>query len=76
MKVGERGQVTIPREIRERFGIKPHGEVRFEVVDGQIVLMKAAGKSSIAKWRGRCKDSLSTLGYGSIDKYIHDVRGR
>jgi AbrB family looped-hinge helix DNA binding protein len=76
MKVGERGQVTIPKEIRDRFGIKPNAEVRFDVVDGRIVLMKASGKSTIAKWRGRCSGSLSQLGYGSIDKYIDDVRGR
>ena len=76
MKVGERGQVTIPKEIREKFGIRPNAEVSFEVVNGSIVLKKAARKSGISKWRGRCKDSFAKLGYSSIDKFIDDVRGR
>jgi AbrB family looped-hinge helix DNA binding protein len=42
MKVGERGQVTIPKDIREKFGIRPNAEVEFKVVNGSIVLRKAA----------------------------------
>lgn len=36
MRVTEKGQVTIPVEIRERFGLLPHTEVEF-VVDGDEV---------------------------------------
>ena len=76
MKVGERGQVTIPKEIREKFGIRPNADVHFEVINGAIVLRKTARQSPIAKWRGRCKDSFTKLGYSSVDKFIDDVRGR
>jgi AbrB family looped-hinge helix DNA binding protein len=41
MKVGERGQVTIPKELRERFGLGPDTEVEFRVVNGSILLKKA-----------------------------------
>jgi AbrB family looped-hinge helix DNA binding protein len=34
MKMGERGQVTVPKEIRERFGLRPAMEVEFQVVKG------------------------------------------
>jgi AbrB family looped-hinge helix DNA binding protein len=67
MKVGERGQVIIPRGIREKFGIRPNAEVEFEVVNGSIVLKKTSKKIGIAKWRGRCKDTFSKLGYSSVD---------
>lgn len=76
MKVGERGQVTIPKDIRERFGIRANAEVDFEVINGSIVLRKAARKIGIAKWRGRCKDSFAKLGYSSVDKFVDDIRGR
>jgi AbrB family looped-hinge helix DNA binding protein len=76
MKVGERGQVTIPKEIRQRFGIGPNAEVEFHVVDGSITLKKAARASALRKWKGRCAKSFSELGYSTVDKFIEDVRGR
>jgi AbrB family looped-hinge helix DNA binding protein len=75
MKVGERGQVTIPKDIREKFGIRPNAEVEFKVVDGSIVLRKASKQIGIAKWRGRCKDTFAKLGYSSVDKFVDDIRG-
>jgi len=38
MRIGERGQVTIPKEIRDRFSLGPETEVEFSVVHGSIVL--------------------------------------
>jgi AbrB family looped-hinge helix DNA binding protein len=76
MKVGERGQVTIPKEIRERFGIGPETEVEFRVVNGSILLKKAPQKLNLGKWRGRCGKSFAKLGYSSVDRFIEDVRGR
>ena len=76
MKIGERGQVTIPKDIRDRFGLSPETEVEFKVVGGSIVLKKAPRKLNLAKWKGRCGKTFAKLGYTSVDKYIEDVRGR
>jgi AbrB family looped-hinge helix DNA binding protein len=76
MKVGERGQVTIPKEIRERFALGPDTDVEFHVVGGAIVLKKAPKKLDLRKWKGRCKSSFAELGYSSVDKFVDDVRGR
>jgi len=76
MKVGERGQVTIPKHIRQQFGLGPESEVEFQVVEGSIVLKKAPRKLDLAKWKGRCAESFSKLGYKSVDEFIEDVRGR
>jgi AbrB family looped-hinge helix DNA binding protein len=76
MKVGERGQVTIPKEIRDRFGIGPETDVEFSVVEGSIVLRKTRKKLDLAKWKGRCARSFRELGYSSVDKFIEDIRGR
>ena len=76
MKIGERGQVTIPKEIRDRFGLGPETEVEFHVVQGSIVLKKALKKLDLQKWRGRCKGSFAKLGCSSVDRFIDDVRGR
>lgn len=76
MKIGERGQVTIPKEIRDRFGLRAETEVEFHVSNGAIVLRKAPRKLNLGKWKGRCKKSLAELGYSSADEFIEDIRGR
>ena len=76
MRVGERGQVTIPKSIRDRFGIAPETDVEFRVVRGEIVLKKTPKKLSLSKWRGKCGQSFSKSGYLSVDEFIEDIRGR
>ena len=76
MKIGERGQVTVPKRLRERFGLGPGEEVEFQVVNDQIVLKKAAPKLNLDKWKGYCRDSFTVLGYEGVDDFIEDVRGR
>ena len=76
MRIGERGQVTIPKEIREQFGLGPETEVEFHVIGGSIVLKKAPRKLKLSKWKGRCGDTFAKLGYTSVDNFINDVRGR
>jgi AbrB family looped-hinge helix DNA binding protein len=39
--VGERGQVTIPKEIRDRLGIKPRSAVIMEESGGTLVIRPA-----------------------------------
>jgi AbrB family looped-hinge helix DNA binding protein len=36
MRITSKGQVTIPKAIREKLGVKPGDEVEFVEVDGQI----------------------------------------
>lgn len=76
MKIGERGQVTIPKHIREQFGLGPETEVEFRVVAGSIILKKAPKKLNLAEWKGRCGKAFAKLGYSSVDTFMEDVRGR
>lgn len=76
MKIGERGQVTIPKAMRDRFGLGPQAEVEFSVVRGSIVLKKAPKKLDLRRWKGRGKDRFAGLGYTSVDRFIDDLRGR
>jgi antitoxin PrlF len=45
MRVTEKGQVTIPKELRDELGIAPGTEVEFANEDGVLVVRKAAGSS-------------------------------
>lgn len=42
MHITEKGQVTIPVEIRERFGFLPHTEVEFVVQDDEVKLVRSS----------------------------------
>ncbi len=75
-KIGQRGRVTIPKDIRERFSLGPETEVEFLVVKGSILLQKAPKKLNLQKWKGCAKASFAALGFSSVDKFIDDVRGR
>ena len=63
MKIGGRGQATIPKPLRERFGLASGEEVEFHVVNDQLVLKKATPRLNLDKWRGYCHDSFAELGY-------------
>jgi AbrB family looped-hinge helix DNA binding protein len=40
MRVTEKGQVTIPKHIRDKAGIRPGTEVDFRLEDGRIQIVK------------------------------------
>jgi len=76
MKIGERGQVTIPKDLRQRFGLGPDTEVEFHVVRNTIILQKKPRPLDLQRWKGKCRSSFEELGYRSVDGFLEDVRGR
>lgn len=68
MHITEKGQVTIPLQIREKYGFLPHGEVEFIEKDNKVYLkpMKATrkktsrGRSLVEHLRGRATVKMST----------------
>ena len=68
--VGERGQVTIPKEIRDRFGIRPGEVVVFEEREGTIVLRKRSIREDVESVSGTLD-----LGGRTTDEIIEEMRG-
>ena len=62
--VTSKGQVTIPKPVRERLGIQPGNAVAFELAaDGRVVLVKVEGRRRVSRFealRGRASAGLST----------------
>jgi AbrB family looped-hinge helix DNA binding protein len=55
-RVGERGQVTLPKELREEFGISGGDEVEIHKDAGKIVIEKPVTRDDIAAgYRARAK---------------------
>lgn len=65
MKITTKGQVTIPRDVREKLGLLPHSEVEF-VVEGNAVRIKKVersgnrGKRVVERLRGKATVRMST----------------
>jgi AbrB family looped-hinge helix DNA binding protein len=77
MKIGQRGQVTIPKKLRERFGLEPRIEVEFVDERGKLVLKKVErGVDPVEAVEGSCKGSLKKLGFATPGAYLEALRGR
>lgn len=49
MRITSKGQVTIPQDIRESFGLLPNTEVEFVVRGDQVFLVKAEASGTSAR---------------------------
>ena len=48
-KIGERGQVTIPKELRERFGMKGGDDVVIYEEGGKLVIERSVTREELAE---------------------------
>jgi len=67
MRITSKGQVTIPQQIRERFGLLPETEVEFIVKGGKVQIVKASeprgetrGTRIVRRLRGTATSRLTT----------------
>jgi antitoxin PrlF len=50
--LGEKGQVTIPKPLRDSLGLAPGARLQFEEQDGVLLVRKSPGNDPIAGLRG------------------------
>jgi AbrB family looped-hinge helix DNA binding protein len=60
MRVTSKGQVTIPRDLRELVGIEPNSEVVFTVEDGRLMLTPKNG-AEVQQEKKRLAGLMETL---------------
>jgi AbrB family looped-hinge helix DNA binding protein len=66
LRITQKGQVTIPVEIRERFGFLPDTEVDFVVENGDVRIVRRAsaessrGREIVRRLRGSATVRMST----------------
>ena len=72
-KMTSKGQVTIPKRLRDLLGLKPGSAIEFELADDGRVILKPARrppKSQFARLRGTLKGGMTT------DEIMALTRGR
>jgi AbrB family looped-hinge helix DNA binding protein len=52
--LSEKGQVTIPKAIRDDLGLTPGAVLDFQEDHGVIIVRKIVDENPISAWRGRC----------------------
>jgi AbrB family looped-hinge helix DNA binding protein len=83
LKVGSKGQIIIPKMLREKYGIKENDYVLIEVRDEELAIMRAPSIEETLKWiklrRGRLKANqanLSDLAEVDLEEEFNgDIRG-
>jgi antitoxin PrlF len=68
-RVSEKGQVTIPKPMRERLGIRAGEAVEFREERGRLILEKAMARDALDELYG-----VLDLGRGT-DEFVKDLRG-
>jgi antitoxin PrlF len=51
--VSEKGQVTIPKALRDRLGLRAGTSLDFQAEGGRLVATKTVNEDVFRKWRGR-----------------------
>lgn len=69
-KVTKKGQVTIPKDVREALGIRPGDEVAFEETDAGYVIAKQVDRSRFERWRGAAETDKA------VEERMRELRGR
>lgn len=76
MKISERGQITIPKRLRDRLGINQNVEVEVVEAPGGLLIRKCtAGMHPVDQVFGILRGT-DLPGGVDIDTYIEDIRGR
>ncbi len=68
--VSEKGQVTIPKAVRSKLGLRPGTVIEFEADRGRLIGRKADGRDVIDELYGSLKID------EPVDAYIERIRGR
>ncbi len=71
MRISERGQITIPKRLRDRFGMNKDVEVDITPTErGLLIQKRAAAQHPVERVSGILD------GVGDVDQYIEEIRGR
>jgi AbrB family looped-hinge helix DNA binding protein len=68
--VSEKGQITIPKRLRDRLGLRPGTVLDFEEANGKLIGRKLAPADALDELYGILK-----LPEGGTDPFIREIRG-
>ena len=73
-KITSKGQLTLPRQVRQSLGVGPGDQVAFEVAPEGVSVLPVRSVSGFEKWAGRWREDKG-LTREEVDAWIHEIRG-
>ena len=70
--VTSKGQITLPKAVREALGLTPGSKVEFVVEPGRAILRKRVSLEAFERWRGHLRGKLPA---DSVDEFMEQLRG-
>lgn len=71
--ISEKGQITIPKALRDQLGLAPGVVLDFNEENGRLVAEKRTAPDPFLKWSGKGKLPATAK---SVDDYLSQIRGR
>ncbi|MFA7344537.1 MAG: AbrB/MazE/SpoVT family DNA-binding domain-containing protein [Terrimicrobiaceae bacterium] len=69
--LSEKGQVTIPKSLRDDLGLVPGSVLDFTEEEGRLIVKKTVSENPISAWRGKGRLPAGK----TVVEYLHIVRG-
>ena len=71
MRISERGQITIPKRLRDRFGMNKDVEIEITPTEhGLLIQKRAAAQHPVERISGILDEAFD------VDQYVEEIRGR
>ena len=71
MRISERGQITIPKRLRDRFGMNKDVEVEITPTEhGLLIQKRSAAQHPVERVSGILDEAFD------VDQYVEEIRGR
>ncbi|MCF6312388.1 MAG: AbrB/MazE/SpoVT family DNA-binding domain-containing protein [Verrucomicrobiales bacterium] len=74
--ISEKGQITIPKKLRDHLGLAPGVVIDFEISEGKLVGKKVSKQNSLLRWIGKGKMPDGKKRAASTESYLKSIRGK
>lgn len=73
--VTSKGQITLPKAVRDALGLQPGAEVEFRIDGTEAILRRRVPEEAFTRWRGALRRRDGANGEQRTDDLMRELRG-